>query len=71
MHLKSGEKNKRTIKIAPTNIYFELGYAIYQNTVRFISSSKENYGFIMESSELANTMKTQFDITWKLSKPFK
>lgn len=70
-HLKQGEKNKRNIKIAPTDVSFELGYAIYQNTVRFISSSKENYGFLVESPELVNTMKNQFDIIWKISKKIK
>lgn len=61
---------KREMRIAPVDIDFSLGYAIYGNTVRFISSSKENFGFLVESSELAEMMKSQFTIIWQQSKEF-
>ena len=69
--LKDDVELKREIRIAPKNINFSLGYAIYANTVRFISSQKENYGFLIESQEMAEMMKQQFEIIWTTSKKIK
>jgi len=66
--LKNDKELKREIRLAPKNIDFSLGYAIYANTVRFISSQKENYGFLIESQEMAEMMKKQFEIIWENSK---
>ncbi|HBU06681.1 MAG TPA: hypothetical protein DEB09_01210 [Candidatus Magasanikbacteria bacterium] len=66
---KNDLEQKREIRIAPKNINFSLGYTIYANTVRFISSQKENYGFLIESPEMAEMMKQQFEIIWQQSKP--
>ena len=66
--LKNDAELKREIRVAPKNIDFSLGYAIYANTVRFISSQKENYGFLIESQEMAEMMKRQFEIIWSVSK---
>ncbi len=62
---------KRQARVAPAGIDFSLGYSIYGNTVRFISSSRENFGFLVESAELSAMMKSQWEIIWKLSKPVK
>ena len=56
------------VRIAPTNKNFSLGYEIYANKVCFISSAQESYGFIVESDELVQTMKTQHEIIWQISK---
>ncbi|HRY82270.1 MAG TPA: helix-turn-helix domain-containing protein [Candidatus Moranbacteria bacterium] len=69
--LKPSYELKRDARIAPKNINFSLSYTIYKNTVRFISSKKENYGFLIESEEMADMMKKQFDIIWEKSKPIK
>lgn len=69
--LKIGIVDKREVRLAPQGINFSLGYSIYGNTVRFLSSSKENFGFLMTSKEFADTMKGNFDIMWESSKPFK
>jgi len=66
--LKNDLELKREIRIAPKNIDFSLGYTIYANTVRFISSQKENYGFLIESPEMAEMMKQQFEVIWQVSK---
>ena len=66
--LKPGKNFNRQLRIAPSRIKFDLGYAVYQNTVRFISSSKESYGFIVESEELTEMMKTQFQFIWEQAK---
>ena len=67
--LYPGKAFKREIRLAPPGADFTLGYTIYGNTVRFISSSKENFGFIVESYELVKTMQNQFDFMWKHCKP--
>lgn len=61
---------KREVRIAPSKVVFSLGYVVYGNTVRFISSRKETFGFLVESSELAEMMKSQFKAIWDLSKDF-
>lgn len=66
--LKDDARLKREIRVAPKDVDFSLGYAIYSNTVRFISSQKENYGFLIESQEMAEMMKRQFEIIWGISK---
>lgn len=45
-----------------------MGYIIYDNKVAFISSTKESFGFIVESVEFASLQKMQFDILWKTAK---
>jgi len=67
--LSMAKELKRDVRIAPPNIDFSMGYAIYGNTVRFISNQKENFGFLVESQELADTMRSQFKIIWDISKP--
>ena len=66
--LKDDFELKREIRVAPENVDFSLGYAIYGNTVRFISSQKENYGFLIESQEMADMMKKQFGVIWNVAK---
>src|SRR4030042_2942923 len=65
------QKSLRKVKILPANIDQTLGYCIYGTKVGFISSTKENYGFIVDSQELAQTLKSQFDYFWKISKEYK
>ena len=69
--LKNNPELKRECRIAPHDLDFSLGYTIYKNTVRFISSGKENFGFLVESTELAEMMKTQFQFIWEKSKAIK
>lgn len=66
--LNSNAALKREARIAPKDTEFTLGYSVYGHTVRFISSSKENFGFLVESAELADMMRSQFEILWKISK---
>jgi sugar-specific transcriptional regulator TrmB len=64
----TGPDFKRQIRIAPPQVNFSLGYWIYGNKVVFISSTKESFGFIVESLEFAQMMKSQFELVWNLSK---
>lgn len=64
------EESLREIKILPKNIDFTMGYGIYGNKVAFISSQRENYGYVIDSKELNETMKNHFDYFWKISKKY-
>jgi len=62
---------KREIRIAPKNVDYSMGYWSYGNKVQYISSKKESFGFIVESKELVQLLKTQFDLIWQISQPVK
>ena len=64
-----GKDFMREIRIAPAGVESSMGYWAYANKVAFISSKKESFGFIVESLELRQLLKTQFDVLWKISKP--
>lgn len=68
--LKIGIQDKREVRLAPEGVDFTLGYALYENKVRFISSSRESFGFLITSNEFTQMMRGQFDIIWSNSKPF-
>lgn len=65
----SGEKFLREIRITPSGIDFHMGYWIYGNKIVFISSTRESFGFIIQSGEMAQMLKTQFEILWQISRP--
>lgn len=55
-------------KHAPKDITFNMGYTIYGDKVSFISSSREHFGFIVQSKDFAELMCSQFEVLWKASK---
>ncbi len=61
----------REIRKAPPQIDCSMGYWAYSNKVGFVSSRKECFGFIVESTELREMLKTQFDVLWINSTPLK
>lgn len=65
------ERSLRRIRILPKKLEQDTGYGVYGNKAAFISSKKENYAFIVESKELAETLKKQFDFLWGISKNIK
>lgn len=64
-----GKEFRREIRIAPSEIDCTMGYWAYYNKVAFVSSRKECFGFIVESSELRTLLSTQFSMLWSISKP--
>ena len=70
-HLLPGKELKREIRYVPKGTQFDMGYNICGNTVCFVSSKRENFGFLVESDELAQTLSTQFDLLWETLKPVK
>lgn len=69
--LAPGKEVKREVRIAPENVNFSMGYWAYGNKVMFMSSKSENFGFIVESRELRQLIKTQFEVLWNISNPIK
>ena len=69
--LVPGKEFFRDIRIAPKNITTSMGYWVYANKTSFISSKKEAFGFIVESTELADMLRKQFEVFWEMSKPLK
>jgi sugar-specific transcriptional regulator TrmB len=67
--LAPGKEVRREVRIAPKGVDFSMGYWAYANKVMFMSSASENFGFIVESRELQQLLKTQFNILWNLSTP--
>lgn len=64
-----GDEFLREIRRAPKGIDCSMGYWAYQNKVAFVSSRKESFGFIIESVEFRQLLKTQFDVLWQMSTP--
>jgi hypothetical protein len=69
--LAPGKEVLREVRLAPEGVEFSMGYWAYGNKVMFMSSKAENFGFIVESKELRQLLKTQFEILWNISKPLK
>jgi HTH-type transcriptional regulator, sugar sensing transcriptional regulator len=68
-YLGVGPKFKREIRVAPEGIDFPMGYWSYGRKTAFISSQKESFGFLIDSEELSETLKVQFQALWKISIP--
>lgn len=69
--LGTGEAFKREIRIAPKAVDATMGYWSFATKTTFISSSKESFGFTVESAELRQMIKAQFEVLWNASKPIK
>ena len=69
-YLGGGKGFYREIRIAPPDVDSSMGYWIYGDKVAFLSSTRECYGFIVESAECATMMTKQHQVLWKLSRPF-
>jgi len=67
-YLGVGEGFKREIRVAPAGIDFTMGYWLCGSKGIFITSRKEAVGFIIESDEFAEVLRTQFEFVWKASK---
>lgn len=61
-YLGVGEKFKREIRTAPPEVNLTMRYWIYGNKIAFLSSRKESFGYIIDSSELAEMLLSQFEM---------
>ena len=67
--LAPGKEVLRQTRLAPKEMDFSMGYWAYADKVMFLSSRAENFGFIVESRELRQLIKTQFEIVPHLIAP--
>lgn len=64
-----GKEYFRDLKYFPTNIQEDIvNLIIFDNKVAIISALKESYGVIIESKELATTLKYIWQVVWQISK---
>lgn len=67
-HIWTGKDALTERRHAPSDVSFRMGYTIYGDKVSFISSSREVFGFVVQSKDFAELMCTQFKVLWKISK---
>lgn len=70
-YLGVGKGHLRELRVAPKGMTWEMSYWLYENKVAFISSKQEGFGFVINSRDFANLIKTQFRVIWGLSTPIK
>ncbi|MEN9582522.1 MAG: hypothetical protein RL641_476 [Candidatus Parcubacteria bacterium] len=61
-------ENMRSVRYAPPGFVTPYTIYIYGKKVAFISTKKDLFGFIVESADLAISMKAMFDVVWGISK---
>ena len=62
-----GPENLRTVKYAPPGFTTPYTLYIFGKKVAFVSTKKDLFGFIVESADLAQSMKAMFDVVWSVS----
>ena len=65
-----GGRHLRTVRLAPKGMQWEMSYWVYEDKVAFVSSRKEMFGFLVQSQDFANMMRTQFETIWAISRDF-
>lgn len=68
-YMGTGNKHHREIRVIDGEIIAQMGYWIYGNKIMFLSSHREAFGFIIESAEMVQLQKDQWQILWDKSKP--
>lgn len=64
---KTYEKTLRQVRFTSEDIDIPNTIAIYDNKVAVMSSKKEGFGFIIESEDYTQTMKTLYEVMWNMS----
>ena len=63
---RKSKKWKREVRYLPPNIFYTSMVMIYDNKVAFISAKEENFGFIIESKNISNTLRAYFEFMWNM-----
>lgn len=58
----------RDVRYASKEMLFNITTLIYDDKTTFISSKKENFGFVIQSQEFTDYQKSIFEMMWGLSK---
>lgn len=67
----SSTKDSRELHYSPDGVVFPMTLYIYDNKIGVMSSKKENFGMIIESPDLYQTMKNMFDVMWQVTRVMK
>jgi len=62
---KTGKQQMRDVRYAPPFLFHTAMVMIYDFKVAMISTKEESFGFIIESKEFSEVMKSQFDFMWE------
>lgn len=65
---KTSKDELRELRYAPSYLVFPVTIYLYDSKVSVISTKRENFGMIIESVDLFQTIKSLFDVVWDLSK---
>jgi len=65
---KRHEREFKDVRNPPPEINLPNVLAIFDNKVAVMSTRKEGFGFIIESNDYAQTMKTFHELLWNVSK---
>jgi len=68
-YLGIGGGHLRENRYTPKDMTWDMSYWLYQDSVAFISSERELFGFVVRSRDFANLMRSQFEQIWKISEP--
>lgn len=60
----------RELRYAPAKMIFTMTMYMYNDKVSLISSTKENFGIIIESQEFRENMQYLFEALWQISTPY-
>ncbi|MFA5155013.1 MAG: helix-turn-helix domain-containing protein [Patescibacteria group bacterium] len=63
---QESDRWKRHVRYLPPNMFYASMIMIYDFKVAMISTTAENFGFIIESKEFSNTLRSYFDFLWQL-----
>lgn len=67
--VKQGPKNFDTPVLIPKDKFtFPVDFAIYDNTVGFMSREKSGFAIVIENRDIAKVMKNVFDLAWAEAK---
>jgi len=58
-------QNLQELRVFPKDLMFPSTVVIYDNKVAVFSSPREQFAFVIESDEYAQTMKALFEQLWK------
>ncbi len=65
-YAKESDRYKRKVKYLPKDMFYASFITIYDNKLSMISTSKEKFGFIIESGEFTRTIKKYFEFMWRV-----
>ena len=64
---EASEEELRELRYSPEGMIFPISTFVYDNKVIYLSSKKETFGLIVESSDIAQAHKNYFEALWQIS----